>query len=337
MSAADLLTATRRTLAAVDRVLAGFWDRVVAALRSLSGPMSQERRRAAMAAVDREVAVVFGATRAAAITAQLFRVLGSELTATANVPPRRAVQQVKAIVERRDPTLWQTIRRKASRESADPFLRVVAAVDGPVVDAERMLRARSLDENRRWVKRERWNTNTGYRLSDRLWLAGKETRKAIDDRLREGIARGEDALSVADDLERFLRADFRSETITRDGKLIRKNQTLAPGRGGYGNFNSRRLARTETSRVFGAATIETAKITPGIAGIRWQTSARHPEPDECSDHADRDGYGLGRGVYPVNEVPPYPSHPMCLCVLVLVTISREQMIADVLRRYGGGA
>lgn len=337
MGAADLLAATRRTLAAVDRVLTGFWDRVVAALRALAGLMSQERRRAAMAAVDREVAIVFGATQAAAITAQLFRVLGGELTTTANVPPRRAVQQVKAIVERRDPALWQTIRRKASRASADPFLRVVAAVDGPAVDAERMLRARSLDSQRRWVKGKDGKP-APYRLSDRVWRLGRETRTAIDDRLRLGIAKGEDALAIADDLVQYLKLDQQPEIITANGKVIRRrNMTARPGRGGYGSYQARRLARTEVTRVHGAATIETMRITPGGKGIQWRLSGSHPEQDECNDHASADRYGLGAGVYPVDRVPPYPSHPHEMCALVPVMKSRDEVIADLVRRYGGGA
>ena len=292
-----------------------------------------------MAAVDREVAIVFGATQAAAITAQLFRVLGSELTAAANVPPRRAVAQVKAIVERRDPVLWQTIRRKASRDSADPFLRVVAAVDGPAVDAERMLRSRSLDPQRRWVRAQ---TADGagdlYRLSDRVWRLGKETRSAIDDRLRLGIARGEDALSIAHDLVSYLKLDQQPEIITSNGKVIRRrNMTARPGRGGYGSHQARRLARTEVTRVHGAATIETMRITPGGKGIQWRLSGSHPEQDECNDHASADRYGLGEGVYPVDRVPPYPSHPHELCSLVPVLKSRDEVIADLVRRYGGEA
>lgn len=336
MSATDLLAATRRTLAAVDRVLAGFWERVVAALRSLTGAMTQERRRSLMLAVDREVAVVFGATQAAAITAQLFRTLSAELTVTANVPAVRAAQTVKAIVERRDPALWQTIRAKASRESADGFLRVVALTDGPQVDAERMLRARSLDPQRRWVKGKDGKP-APYRLSDRVWRLGKETRTAIDDRLRVGIARGEDALTIADDLVSYLRLDQQPEIITVDGKVIRRrNLTATPGRGGYGSYQARRLARTEVTRVHGQATIEMMRVTPGGKGIRWRLSGSHPEQDICNDHASADLYGLGAGVYPVNSVPPYPNHPMDLCVLVPVVQSRDEVIADVLRRYGGG-
>lgn len=43
-------------------------------------------------------------------------------------------------------------------------------------------------------------------------------------------------------------------------------------------------------------------------GLRFMLSPRHPRVDICDEHAAADLYGLGQGVYPVDECP-WPAHP----------------------------
>ncbi len=160
-------------------------------------------------------------------------------------------------------------------------------------------------------------------------------RKAIDDRIIAGIRTGEDALKIARSLEPYLNPAFRSETVTHDGKVIaRLNQTTTPGRGGYGNVNTRRLVRTEISRVHAAASMAAARVAPGTIGMKWQLSASHVGSDACSDHARRHSEGMEPGCYTFSEFPMMPEHPQCLCASVPVQMSREDVIADLIRRYG---
>lgn len=342
----DLLAMTLATIDAVDAVISAFWGRVSVILRMMPSPLTHRARRDAMRQIETEIGSVFGPTQRAAARAQLYRTIDGYLIKTANMPPYRMVSHLRAMVDTRNHDLWITILRQATPDSPDPFLRAVSMsspgmrplTPPPYPDPiakERILRSKSLDTNRRWVNAKTdGGTGDSYRLSDRVWRLGKETRTAIDDRIKLGISRGEDALSIADDLVQYLRTNQQPEIITKDGKVIRsKNMTKTPGRGGWGSHQARRLARTEVTRVHGAATIETVRVTPGTIGVRWRLSGSHPKIDDCDRYADADDHGLGRGVYPVDQVPPYPSHPHELCTLVPVMKSREEVLADLIRRY----
>src|SRR5690349_21090760 len=129
-----------------------------------------------------------------------------------------------------------------------------------------------------------WRDSRGYVLSDRIWRARRAVRDQIDAVLRDAIARGTDALEVADILEQYLNPEL-APVRNALGRLIRNQKpvivTRSPGRGGMGSFSARRLARTEITRAHGMATIETAKRTPFATGIRWRTSGSHPRSDEC--------------------------------------------------------
>jgi len=332
----DLVDLVRTADRLTDTVSASFWERVLAIFRGVAGRvLTREDRRPLMNLIDRVLDRTYGLVQHAALTSELFTAIVRATDLAAETPFRRSVERVRKIVERGDPSWWTRIRARSSPGSNDPFLRVIGVLDGPVVERQRMLRANLMDPQRRWVPKEQWNTKTSWRLSDRVWSQGRSVRKAIDDRLSAGIRTGEDALKIARSLEPYLNPAFRSETITHDGKVIaRLNQTATPGRGGYGNVNTRRLVRTEITRVHGAATVAAAKITPGNLGVQWLLSNRHSGIDECNSHATRDGYGLGPGVYPPESVPIYPVHPHDLCTLAPVMKSREDVIADLVKRYG---
>jgi hypothetical protein len=332
----DLIDLARTAERLTDGVLSRFWERLLAIFRGVAGRvLTREDRRPLIREIDRVLDRTYGLVQRAALTSELFTAIVRATDLAAETPFRRSIERVKGIVERRDPSWWTRIRARSSPGANDPFLRVLGVLDGPVVERQRMLRANLMDPQRRWTPKETWNTKTGYRLSDRVWNQGRSVRKAIDDRIVAGIRTGDDALKIARSLEPYLNPAFRSETVTRDGKVIaRLNQTTTPGRGGYGNYPARRLARTEVTRAHGAATIEAAKVTPGNLGIQWLLSNRHKGIDECNAHATRDGYGLGPGVYPPESVPIYPVHPQDLCTLAPVMKSREGVIADLVKRYG---
>ena len=332
----DLVDLVRTADRLTDTVSASFWERVLAIFRGVAGRvLTREDRRPLMNLIDRVLDRTYGLVQHAALTSELFTAIVRATDLAAETPFRRSVERVRKIVERGDPSWWTRIRARSSPGSNDPFLRVIGVLDGPVVERQRMLRANLMDPQRRWVPKETRNTSTGYRLSDRVWRQGRSVRKAIDDRIVAGIRTGEDALKIARSLEPYFNPAFRSETITHDGKVIaRLNQTATPGRGGYGNYSARRLARTEVTRAHGASTIEAAKVTPGVIGIRWALSASHDDLDECSGYASRDN-GMGAGVYAVNDLPAYPAHPQEKCTLQHVQMSREDIVADLIKRYGG--
>lgn len=325
----DLIDLTRRGIAAVDGVLGRFWrdvERVF--LPFASRALTREDRRGIMAAIDRIIGRVYGATQKAALVSELFVTMLRVTDAASDLPFRRAVERVRGLVERRDVTWWQRIRGQAPQRPNDPFLRVVTALDGPVVQQGRLVRSRLLDPQRRWVDPK------GYRLSDRVWKQGRDARRAIDARLVEGIRNGEDAVSIARDLEKYLNPSQQPTTILRNGKVVRRNQTRYPGRGGWGSSRARALARTEISRVYNAAVHEAGKVTPGATGAKWNLSAAHPLTDRCDDHASNHSPGMGKGEYTFDAFPTMPDHSNCLCFETIVTVSREDMLDLLVNRYG---
>lgn len=203
------------------------------------------------------------------------------------------------------------------------------------VNAERAVRAAGLDDTRSWVD------PNGYRLSDRLWQQKQDIRAAIDDRLRKAIAKGEDAITVAKDLETYLHPKF-APLRTKDGKIVRKDiadrigkgvYTMSP-RGGAGSFPARRLARTEVTRAHGQATVATAAALGEF--VRWVLSGSHPKRDECDTNAKRN-VGHGAGVYGPNDVPTYPAHPHCLCTLQPHSLETvDGVVARLREAYGLG-
>jgi len=179
-----------------------------------------------------------------------------------------------------------------------------------------------------------WQDTRGYTLSDRVWLAGQETTRGIDNVLLKAVRGGTDSLTVAKQLEQHLSPAF-SPIRSPAGRLVRGQAagivTRTPGRAGSGSYAARRIARTEISRAHGLATISAAERNPFSVGTKWNLSAAHSEPDECNTKAARDS-GLGRGVYPKGSAPGYPLHPHEMCYLSSAMIRNPDAVVAALRR-----
>lgn len=145
----------------------------------------------------------------------------------------------------------------------------------------------------------------GYRLSDRIWLVNSRARVAVDQFLAVHIRNGDSAVRMAAELEQWLipgRAQIRTQRpYGRDG-----------------SFDAMRLARTEITAAHGRATLAAARSNPYVESIDWVLSPSHPRADICDPLAAGSPYRL-------QDVPIYPPHPHCLCVLV----SNTRRIAEV--------
>lgn len=203
----------------------------------------------------------------------------------------------------------------------------------------------AVDSARTWVDPK------GYRLSDRLWRASQADRKAIDNLLRNGMARGLSPLQTARELEGYLNPRYQPRRDPETFRILPQSQQprgvvtrtprQGPGRGpqrpgnsGLGSNATRRLARTETSAAMGRATLDAGKTNPLLEAIKWLLSRNHPEPDQCDRNASRSSRGLERGVYFFDEVPTYPDHPNEMCTLAH-WVSKAQIDAAIprLREY----
>lgn len=339
-----LIALTRQGIGAVDAVLARFWADVERILTAFSGrKLLMRDRLTILRQLDTLIARVYGVTQQAALVAELFTTIVRIADVASEGPFVRLIDRTRSLVERRQPGFWQRIRGKALFDPNDPFLKTVAAFDGPVVDRQRFLRSRKLDPNRRWVN------GNNHRLSDRVWKQGRDVRRAVDQRIVQGIRSGEDALSIAKDVERYLNPSMQPMVIRPDGKVIRRevgkrlvvgsksspvNLTRYPGRGGYGSYPARRLVQTEVNRALNQATIDAGKVTPGATGSKWNLSAAHAKQDNCDNNARGHSQGMESGEYTFDAFPSMPDHPMCRCFATIVTVSRDQMVADLVAKYG---
>lgn len=70
--------------------------------------------------------------------------------------------------------------------------------------------------------------------------------------------------------------------------------------------NATRVSRTEIARAYGIAQGEQINSDEDAVGVRWELSSAHQVEDICD---------VNEGVYPKDQVPVFPSHPGCTCVL----------------------
>lgn len=320
----------------VDRVFAGVADEVYVIVAGFP-VINATTRPIIMRRIDAVLNRAFGSTQRAAVTSDLFRVILRNTDRAAAAPYVRMFQRMERVATQSSPSLWGRVRLRllsGGRGPNDRIATVYAALNGPVAQQQRVLRTGLLDPQRRWVPKERWNTATGYRLSDRGWKQGRLIRSNIDDILRQGVREGDDPLLVARKLERYLNPEAAPLIYRQDGRIIMRDITKAP-RSGHGSTWARRLARTEMSRIHGAATIQAVKDVPFTAGIQWMLSNRHTHPDACTDNARRDAHGMGPGIYPVDKVPRFPNHPNDLCVLSPWLPPRDVILDELVKTYGG--
>lgn len=178
--------------------------------------------------------------------------------------------------------------------------------------------------NRRVVDACWQRTQKGLKLSDMIWQKGQNFSNDITEIVRQSIVTGQDAVTTARTLERYVRQD--TKTIVKDyPNLMKHLEGKVPKNLCY---ESLRLVRTETTSAFGEATIAAAKISPSYLGIKWVLSKSHPIPDICDDLAAHEE-GLGRGVYRPGNEPHFPAHPNEMCFLVPVHEQPEDMVTKL--------
>ena len=128
-------------------------------------------------------------------------------------------------------------------------------------------------------------------MSSNVW-ANKQINE-IETVITAGIARGQSARSMADQLSQFVL-----------GGGVGMGQSL--------KTKTMRLARTEINNSYWEASRASSEQSPVVKGIKWELSGRHPQYDVCDLLVSQNLFGLGRGVYPPEYLPPKP-HPNCLC------------------------
>jgi hypothetical protein len=102
-------------------------------------------------------------------------------------------------------------------------------------------------------------------------------------------------------------------TLTKSAAVIERKLAIAVQ--DKIRYEAERLVRTETARAYGISVYNAALTDNDVVGVRSTLSSSHPLDDICDFYAEADLFGMGEGVFPKNEAPPYPYHPNCLCSL----------------------
>lgn len=150
----------------------------------------------------------------------------------------------------------------------------------------------------------------GLKLSDRIWLLEKRTKREIERIVLEEIVSGRPASDrvLEARLNKLLNPDRRVITTKLHGRRVQ--------------FDAARLLRTERTIAFREADRMASLKNPGLIGIQWHTSG--DACTTCSDLASSDS-GLGPGVYKPENLPTNP-HPHCECYTTDKAISSQQFV-----------
>jgi|GEM_PF-3155883 len=182
------------------------------------------------------------------------------------------------------------------------------------------------------VWNQRWSD--GYKLSDRIWMHGRQVDENIKAMVQQAVNEGRSAVEFSRSVEEYLKEPGpKWTTAIRPAKTDR----------GSIKYNAMRLARTETNQAYHRAQRIGDKQSPLVKGTKWNLSASHPlewppsaaymgYPEICDYYAEHDHAGLGPGVFPAGQTPF--DHPNGLCYLTSVLLEGQELVSYLEKQYG---
>ena len=149
-----------------------------------------------------------------------------------------------------------------------------------------------------------------FKVSTRLWNIKNGNQDTIKKIIAEGIHT--DCKKVAQALELYTNAGGGKLCGAYPNMMARLKgrvpETLS--------FNAFRLARNELAEVYHKSALVGYKKNPYILACKWLLAdnrlKQYEDRCNCNDLAYTDKFGLGAGIYPIEQVPARP-HVMCLC------------------------
>lgn len=181
--------------------------------------------------------------------------------------------------------------------------------------------------NQRAVESVWSRTKDGLYLSDNIWNKCTNYRKNMTTIIQSAVADGQDCVKTARALEKYVLKGKRTLSEEYPGMIARMGSRVPEDI----SYEALRLARTEMTAAYGEATVSDGMVSPSCNGIKFILSGSHPKTDICDDITGVDNYGLGIGVYPINQAPNYPFHPNCLCITLTVNEQPEQFVERLKR------
>lgn len=87
----------------------------------------------------------------------------------------------------------------------------------------------------------------------------------------------------------------------------------------FGKQRAKRIAVTESTRMFAEGNRLAAEMDSAIAGLQWQTAEDEKVCPICGAHNPTTGLGYENLIYPKDSAPACPAHVGCRCALIPVT------------------
>jgi hypothetical protein len=173
-----------------------------------------------------------------------------------------------------------------------------------------------------------WLTSRGkdLALSSAVWDLDVQAKEQLSFFIKEGLAEGRDAKSLATDLKKFLKEPNRRFRRIRDPKtgklkLSEPAKLYKPGSGVYRSSyqNALRLSRNEINIAYRESDFQRRQKLDFVVGIRVNLSNAHPRYDICDELV---------GIYP-KKFQFWGWHPNCLCFTTSVLMSERDFIKGV--------
>lgn len=164
-------------------------------------------------------------------------------------------------------------------------------------------------------------------LSSRIWSHGQEFKKDIQYTINRAILEKKSAIELAKDLEKYVK-----DPAKRGSDWGRCYPNLKSKKVDY---NAMRLARTSINHAYQNSSIQSSNMNPFIEGIRWRSAMIHGRTCElCVERATTDRFGLGVGIFPIDQVPL--DHPNGLCTMIPYIPKSLDEVADELKSWLDG-
>lgn len=164
-------------------------------------------------------------------------------------------------------------------------------------------------------------TESGLKLSDRIWKIGTKMRQDIEVYLGSGISTGKSAAGISRDIREFLQEPkklFRRVKVDGVLKLSKAAQEYHPGSGVYRSSykNALRMAANETNIAYRLADYTRRQQIPFVVGVEVHLSAMHKVDDMCD---------FLQGSYPKGFIFS-GWHPLCMCYTTSKLLNKKEFV-----------
>lgn len=165
-----------------------------------------------------------------------------------------------------------------------------------------------------------------WSLSKAIWGQDKKVMDDIQTIIAKDLALNKGSLEIAKDIEKYVKPSTQKPWDWNK---------VYPGVSTKIDYNAQRLARTLVSHAYQQSIMESAKKNPFAKGVKWLASNSHRTCQLCIDRSENDSYGLGSGVFPVDELPL--DHPNGLCTFSIVLVGTLKQTSDRVADWVNGA